>query len=82
MVLACVSLHIYHNGCQNPHDLILISAASSTKSPDGARRPGALVLNEFSKRLGDLSVAAESVHKVSSCVNTADNYARGSVDLA
>ena len=33
LVLACVSLHIRHNGCQNPHDLILISPASSTKSP-------------------------------------------------
>lgn len=28
--LACVSLHIRHNGCQIPHDLILISTASNT----------------------------------------------------
>lgn len=36
MVLACVSLHIRHNGCQNPYDLILISTASTTKSQAGA----------------------------------------------
>lgn len=36
----------------------------------------------FLKRAGDLLVTVESVHKVCSCVNMADNYASESVVLA